>query len=228
VLGWRARFGSSYAAAYHPWLRVPSPHPAGGLITIPPTGAAAGLLARSERQAGVPRGPANLPVVGPVDLTAHVTDAEHDELHQAGVNAFRLRPDAVWLAGARTLSRDRAWRQLSVRRLVSLVERAVAHQLQWTVFEPNDDQLRSGLVRLLEGLLGTLFEQGAFAGATPAESWFVRVAAGPDTAAEADRGEVVVEVGVAPSEPTEFILVRVRLEADGATQVRSRALAVGA
>jgi phage tail sheath protein FI len=88
------------------------------------------------------------------------------------------------------------------------------------VFEPNDAMLRAGLRRLLDGLLGDLFALGAFAGATPAESWFVRVADATTIARESDRGEVVVEIGVAPAEPIEFLVVRVALDAEGSTEPR--------
>jgi len=225
IVRWRSNFDSSHAAAYHPWLRTPL-DPAGGrgaLIAVNPAAIAAGAIARSELVAGVPRGPANLVAVGIVDVVDRLDDVRHAELHQAGIDVFRLEADGVRLTGARTLSNDRAWRQLSVRRLLLLIERSVEHQLQWTVFEPNDAGLRAGLRRMLDHLLDRLFAQGAFAGATPAQSWFVRVSAGPDLALEADRGQVVVEVGVAPSEPTEFIIVRVSLDADGAIETSLRA-----
>jgi phage tail sheath protein FI len=96
----------------------------------------------------------------------------------------------------------------------------VLHQLQWTVFEPNDAMLRAGLRRMLDALLGNLFALGAFAGATPAESWFVRVADAATISRESDSGQVVVEVGIAPAEPVEFIVVRVSLDADGAIEAR--------
>jgi phage tail sheath protein FI len=90
----------------------------------------------------------------------------------------------------------------------------VRRQLAWTVFEPADGALRAGLRRHLEQVLGELAAAGAFAGATPAESWFVRVGR-PD---EEGPGRLVVQVGVAPSEPMEFLVVRVALDAEGAIE----------
>jgi hypothetical protein len=222
ILQWRARFDSSFAAAYHPWARVPAGDPASPLIALNPSSIAAGIIARCERREGVPRGPANELATGVVDLSDRVDDARHTELHLAGVDVLRREPDGIWLAGARTLSTEREWRQLSVRRLLLLIERAVGRQLKWTVFEPNDDALRAGLRQMLDHLLGQLFAQGAFAGATPAASWFVRVAVGHDVVLESDQGQVVVEVGVAPSEPTEYIVVRVSLDAEGAVETSLR------
>jgi hypothetical protein len=221
VLRWRAQFDTSFAAAYHPWLRTPPADPARPLLTLPPSPVAAGIIARCERRDGLARGPANEPATGVVDVTDAVDAERHGELHQQGVNVYRREPDGIWLTGARTVSTDRWWRQLSVRRLVLLLERAVARQLDWTVFEPNDRQLRAGLRRMLEHLLTELFELGAFAGATPAESWFVHLATDAELTAESDRGQLVVEIGVAPSEPTEFIVVRVSLDPEGTASVTS-------
>ena len=67
----------------------------------------------------------------------------------------------------------------------------VLRQLGWTVFEPAGDPLRAGIRRHLDQLLGELFDAGAFAGGTPAESWFVDVGVPEDdrtrSAGRADR-----------------------------------------
>ena len=66
--------------------------------------------------------------------------------------------------------------------------------------------------RAIESLLRGLFRAGAFAGRSETESFFVRVL---NERARSDRGELVVEIGVAPAEPLEFILVRLRRKGDG-------------
>jgi uncharacterized protein len=211
---WRSQFDSAYAAGYHPWLRGVDPRNV--LSQVPPSAVAAGLIARCELREGISRGPANEVAGGIVDVADLVDDAQHAALHRLGVDVFRMQPDGVYLTSARTLSMDPAWRQLSVRRLLLLIERAVQRQLQWTVFEPNDQQLREALRQQLDALLATLFADGCFAGATPQDSWFVHVASGALLAAEADSGQLIAEVGVAPSAPIEFIVVRVAIQAEGA------------
>jgi hypothetical protein len=228
VLTWRSSFDSSFAACYTPWVSVPDG--AGGLVELPPSAPAAGVIARTELVHGLARGPANELLVGIVDVERDIPAAEHGLLHQLGVNVCRPDVDGIRLTAARTLSTDSAWRQLTVRRLLMAIERTVRRQLQWTVFEPDNALLRDGLRRQLDGLLGALFEQGCFAGSTPAESWFVAMASGRDVARESDQGQVVVEVGVAPSEPLEFVLLRIAVQAEGdlrtavvGTEVGSRA-----
>jgi hypothetical protein len=213
VLRWRSYFDSSYAAAYHPWLLTTDKR--NSLVPLPPSAAAAGILARRELRDGISRGAANEVAAGVVQVADQVDVQRHGELHRLGVNVYLLDPDGVRLTAARTLSLDEQWRQLSVRRLLTMIERAVYRQLQWAVFEPSDEALREGLRLQLDALLGALFDLGCFAGATPEESWFVRVAAGADLRAEADRGVLVAEVGVAPSAPLEFIVVRAAIQAEG-------------
>lgn len=214
VLRWRSWFDSSCAAAYHPWLRTPGPARDDPLVDLPPSAVAAGLIARCELRDGISRGPANERAVGVVDVAESLDDGTHGELHRLGIDVLRLRSDGVWLTGARTLSADPVLRQLTVRRLLLMLHRVVRRQLAWTVFEPADGALRAGLRRHLEQVLGELAAAGAFAGATPAESWFVRVGR-PD---EEGPGRLVVQVGVAPSEPMEFLVVRVALDAEGAIE----------
>ena len=144
VLRWRSRLESSSAAAYHPWLRVTGPDPAGPLVALPPSAVAAGILARCELRDGVGRGAANEPAAGVVDVAEVIEAARHAELHRLGINVFRPEPGAIMLTAARTLAADPAWRQLSVRRLLLLVERVVRRRLQWAVFEPDDAALRAG------------------------------------------------------------------------------------
>ncbi len=216
VLQWRAGFDSSYAAAYHPWLRVPLGPAGSPLVTVNASAFAAGIIARTEVLYGVPHGPANELIAGAVDVTDRVGPARHAALHQSGIDVYLVRTDGIWLTGARTLSRDPAWRQLNVRRVVSLVERTVLSELAWTVFEPNDRVLRGTLELLLGGLLRQLFAAGAFAGATPAESYFVRTASDAVLPLEADAGQLVCEIGLAVAEPLEFIIVSISRDADGA------------
>jgi len=210
---WRSQFDSPFAAGYHPWLRVVGAQ--NSLVAVPPSAVAAGLIARCELREGISRGPANEVASSVVDVTDPVDDQQHAELHRLGIDIYRLETDGVYLTSARTLSTDPTWRQLTVRRLLLLIERTVRRQLQWTVFEPNDQQLRESLRQQLDTLLTVLFDEGCFAGATAQDSWFVNVASGALLSAEADSGQLIVEVGVAPSEPIEYIVVRVAVQAEG-------------
>jgi phage tail sheath protein FI len=216
LLEWRSRFSSMWAAGYHPWVKVSRPDDARDpLVPVNPAAFAAGIVARQEIAFGVQHGPSNALCVGAVDVTDRVSRPRHDELHQAAVDVFVRERDGIRLTAGRTLSFDPQWRQLSVRRLVSMLRRTLLEQMQWTVFEPNDAALRDELARLLEVYLGELFRAGAFRGRTPDEGFFVRCDETLNTQQEIDEGKLVCHVGVAPVEPLEFIVLKLTREGDG-------------
>jgi hypothetical protein len=185
------------------------------MISVPPSAFAAGILAAQEAANGVQHGPANLLARGAVAVADRVSPARHDELHQNAINVFAAERDGFRLAAGRTLSLDPQWRQLSVRRLVSMLRRALLEQMQWTVFEPNDARLRDELTRLLDLYLTSLFRAGAFRGRTPAEGFFVRCDDALNPRQVVDEGKLICHVGVAPVEPLEFILLRLSRDGDG-------------
>lgn len=215
---WRSRFDSAYAAAYHPWL-VPSRRPEDPWQDsgrpprrLPPSAVAAGVIARRELERGIQHGPANEIARQVVGLAEPQPEGRADALHPQHVNCFVREPRGIALVAARTLSHDPAWRQLSVRRLMLMLRRTLLAQTQWAVFEPNGPALWRDLRHACESLLRRLYQAGAFAGRSEAASFFVRLV---NDRARQDRGELQVEIGVAPAEPLEFILVRLRRDGDG-------------
>ncbi|SFU59450.1 phage tail sheath family protein [Pseudoduganella namucuonensis] len=221
---WRAQFDSSWGAAYHPWL-VASRKLLGGdgtgpgqLRPLPPAAVAAGIIARKEIERGIHFGPANEVARAIVNLAEPQPRDRAGVFHPLGMNCFVRAPDGVELVSARTLSRDRQWRQLSVRRIMLMLRRTLLRETQWAVFEPNGPTLWRDLSHAIENLLLRLFRAGAWAGATPGESYFVSIGR---EQARLDRGELLVEIGVAPAEPLEFIVLRLRRDGDGTLTLES-------
>jgi hypothetical protein len=223
VTRWRARFDSRHAAAYHPWLRVsPADDERPGLVEVPPSAFAAGIIADRERRLGLPAGPANELARGAVGLTAGLTRTEHDLVHPLGINVFVAERDGMRLTAARTLSRDPAYRQLSVSRLMTMLRLTIERESQWMVFEPNNPSLWATVRFHLMAYLSVLYGQGAFAGATEDEAFFVHCDERLNPPSSRDAGRLVVEVGVAPAEPLEFIVLRIVRQVDGGVRVEER------
>jgi phage tail sheath protein FI len=221
ILKWRTTFNSSYAACYHPWLQISRRDQADNvLVQIPPSAPAAGIIASTAIQFGVPTGPANVLAAQAVNVADVVTEARHDELHPLGINVYLRERDGVRLTAARTLSRDPQYRQLTVRRLITLLRLTLYQQMQWAVFEPNGPALRLEIRLLLISLLRSLFRQGAFAGVKEADSFFVRCDDTNNPRYVTDAGMLIAEIGVAPSEPIEFIVIRISRGADGTLSVQ--------
>lgn len=216
MLAWRTNFDSSYAAAYCPWVTVARrDDQRDTLIRVPPSAVAAGIIAKQEIAFGVPHGPANVLAQEVVSVDDVISPPRHDELHPMGLNVYLQEADGVRLTAARTLSRDPAYRQLTVRRLVMMLRRTIEQRMQWVVFEPNHASLRADVRHQLEGLLQGLYRSGAFKGAREEEAFFVRCDEVLNPQRVLDRGQLIVEIGIAPTEPIEFIVLRLMRSGDG-------------
>jgi len=214
---WRTGFASAYAAAYQPWLGVAGPD--GSLREVPPSAFAAGIIAARERRLGIPWGPANEPAADAVLARDRIGDAEHDALFELGVNVFREEHDGYRPASARTLAHDRGLRQLSVQRLMTMLREVLRRRTQWAVFEPATGGLRELLVGSVTGVVRDLYRAGALAGNSEREAFFVRAGDDLNPRASVEQGRLVVEVGVAPAEPLEFLVLVLSREAGDGIRV---------
>ena len=225
IVRWRAHFDSSYAAAYHPWLGVrqvePTSGSAGQAVPLPPSAFAAGVIAARELRFTVAWGPANEIAVDAVVGTDSITDSEHDRLHLLGINVYRQERDGFRLTAARTLSSDPDYRQLSVRRLMTMIALSLDRQAQWLVFEPNTADLRARLTHTVTEFLRGLFAAGAFAGNTEADSFFVQCDDQLNPPMSQELGQLIAEVGVAPASPLEYLVLRITQDADGTVSVEA-------
>ena len=221
IARWRAAFTSSYAAAYHPWLGVVAQEdPQLRATLVPPSAFAAGIIADRERRLGIPWGPANELAAVAVTAADAVTDAQADELHLLDINVFRPERDGFRLSAAHTLGTDPDYRQLSVRRLMTMLRLVLERQAQWIVFEPHTDELRRTLRAALTQLLRGLYRGGAFAGTTEEECFFVRCDENLNPPWSQGLGRLVAEVGVAPASPVEYLVLRISQDADGTVAVK--------
>jgi uncharacterized protein len=210
---WRqttAGYDSKYAALYYPWLRVADPLGKSESILVPPSGHMAGIWARSDGERGVHKAPANEVVRGAIGLETQISRNEQDTLNPIGVNCIRAFPGRgirVW--GARTLSSDPSWRYLNVRRLFNFVEKSIDNGTQWVVFEPNDMDLWERVKRNISAFLIRVWADGALFGATPADAFFVKCDEELNTVEVRDAGQLIVEIGIAPVKPAEFVIFRI-------------------
>ena len=114
---------------------------------------------------------------------------------------------------------DPDYQQLSVRRLMTMLRLTVERQGQRLAFEPNTPALRRELTWQLTLLLRDLHRDGAFAGATDEESFFVHCDDSLNPPWSREQGRLVAEIGVAPASPLEFIVLRLARDASGALGV---------
>ena len=148
--------------------------PARPLVDVPPSAFAAGIIAARERRLGLPWGPPTRSPPGG-DVADRITDAVHDQLHLLGINVFRAERDGFRLTAARTLSSDPDYRQLSVRRLMTMLALTLDREASGWCSSRTPPALRRDLhLRDHAAAARPVPRAGAFAGATEAESFFVR------------------------------------------------------
>ena len=223
VLQQRADLDSArgHAALYYPWQVIPDPQGGNGAtLTVPPSGFVAGIYARSDATRGVHKAPANEIVAGALGVARTLNETELGDLNVEGINVIRTFPNraqpTVWGARTTAPAAEAPWRYVNVRRLLLFIEESIQEGLRFAVFEPNNPQLWQKLNRTITEFLTRVWRSGALFGATPQEAFYVKVDEELNPPSTRALGQVVVEIGVAPVRPAEFIIVRIGQREGGA------------
>lgn len=184
-------------------------------LTLPPSGAMAGIYAQVDNSRGVFKAPANVSVSGVVRPSVKISNEQQADLnvHTSGksINCIRSFSDKgilVW--GARTLDgNSNEWRYVPVRRLFIFAEESISKTLERFVFEPNNENTWVSVKVAIENFLTDQWKAGALAGSTPQQAFFVNVGLGQTmTAQDILEGRLVVTVGMAAVRPAEFIVLQ--------------------
>jgi len=183
---------SKYGAYYFPWIQVYDPDKGNIFVA-----------------------PANEIVRGALGLKYNVSKGEQDLLNPKGINAIRFMNGGIRIWGARTLSSDPSWRYINVRRLFIMVESSIERATQWVVFEPNDHRLWKRVQRTISSFLTLLWRNGALMGTSPEQAFYVKCDDETNPPEVIDAGQLVVEIGLAPVKPAEFVIFRIGQMASG-------------
>ncbi len=185
-------------------------------VTLPPSAAISGIYARTDRDRGVWIAPANTTMAKVIAPTVKITHDMQENLNVdptsgKSINAIRNfagKGTLVW--GSRTLAgNDNEWRYVPTRRLFIMVEESIKKATYWAVFEPNDANTWVKIKAQIENFLNGLWRDGALAGASPGDAFFVNVGLGvtmdPQDILE---GRMNIEIGMAAVRPAEFIILK--------------------
>jgi phage tail sheath protein FI len=204
---------SKYAAMYWPWIKVADPLGGPGVITMPPVAHVAGVIARTDNTRNVGKAPGGT-VDGAlqylVGLEKKPDKGERDTVSPARINSLIDTPQtglAVW--GVRTMSATNdIFRYINAVRLFQFVEKSTFNSTQFAVFENINTGLFNQLKTTLDSFLLGLFNSGHFAGDNPSQAYFVVVDGTNNTSTTINQGKVIVDVGIAPNRPAEFVVFR--------------------
>ena len=187
------------------------------LESFAPSGAMAGIFARTDARRGVWKAPAGIEatITGAAGLTYKLTDNENGRLNPLGINCLRSFPvigRVVWgsrtLEGADQLASE--WKYVPVRRIALFIEESLYRGSQWVVFEPNDEPLWAQIRLSFGAFMQNLFRQGAFQGSSPKEAYFVKCDKETTTQNDINLGIVNIVVGFAPLKPAEFVIIKIQ------------------
>ena len=217
LAGLRSLPRSANAALYFPRIVAADPLDGNRPRVRVPSGAVAGVMARTDAARGVWKAPAGREATlrSITGLDVALTNDDSRRLNPRAVNCLRTFPRLGTVAwGARTLAGDdRAgseYQYLPARRTALFVEESLYRGLGWAVFEPNNERLWSRIRRAVENFLeSALFRKGGLQGDKSDEAFYVRCDASTMTANDIAKGRVIVEIGLALVKPAEFVIVRI-------------------
>jgi hypothetical protein len=174
-----------------------------------------------DAERGVHKAPANEVIRGALGVGVRdaggaetevlVSKAEQAGLNPDGVNVIRKFQGDIQIWGARTLATrvNSEWRYINVRRLFLFLRKSIDHGTQWVVFEPNDLALWGKITRDVSDFLRRVWRSGALFGATENEAFFVKCDETNNPREVRDAGQVIIDIGVAPVKPAEFVIFRI-------------------
>lgn len=190
-------------------------------LVLPPSGAVAGVYSYIDMNRGVWKAPAGVelndtdrPLLNISSFEQELMNVSSDGKSVNAIRKFSGRGTQIW--GTRTLAgNDNEWRYISVQRLCSMIVASVDSAAQRFVFEPNDANTWRSAEAMVENFLFNLWREGAFQGSKPEHAFFVKVGLGKTMAqSDIDEGKMIIEMGVAPTRPAEFIIMRIEILMD--------------
>jgi phage tail sheath protein FI len=204
---------SKFAAMYWPWIKVTDPLNAAKTLTIPSLGWIAGVYARTDQSKNVGKAPG-----GTIDgalrflsgLESDPDKGDRDLVYPLRVNPLINTTQtglAVW--GVRTLSATNdVLRYVNAVRLFQFVEKSIFNSTFNFVFESISSNLYGQIKSTVDSFLLNLYTTGHFAGNSPTQAFFVICDETNNPPEVANAGQVVVDIGIAPNRPGEFIRFR--------------------
>ena len=180
----------------------------------PPSGAMAGVFARTDTSMGVQKAPANVALNTVLSPTVSISSEEQEDLNVPldgkavnAIRAFAGRGTLVW--GARTLAgNSEDYRYINLRRTAIMLEQSISAALGAFTFASNDSSTWAEVSGMISGFLTNQWKAGVLAGSRPSHAYSVSAGLGSTmTAQDVTGGILRVSVSVALSHPAEFTIL---------------------
>jgi len=216
MITWREstqNFNSSYCALYAPWVKWYDQYN-DKIVELPPSGFVGSQIAYNDFVSEPWHAPAGLNrgiMSSSLGLTDTFTEGERDSLYETQINplqTFRGDGNVVW-GQKMQATKPSALDRLNVRRLLIILEKAMAASLRYFVFEPNSELTRFRVTAIIEEYLDLLGSRGAFQTEVGDNGYKVVCDTTNNTPATIDRNELHVDVFIKPIRMAEFIQLNV-------------------
>jgi hypothetical protein len=100
--------------------------------------------------------------------------------------------------------------QNNIRRLTLFLASSLYHEIPWALDEQGAESLWDQARRAIGTFLHGMFLEGAFAGATPQQAYFVKCDADNNLSQSIPSGILNITVGFAPLYPAEFVIIQIQ------------------
>lgn len=211
---------SEFGAIYWPRVKVTNPSKTifgnDELVVVPPSGHLAGFYSRMDASkiAGQFEQPAGVDFTLPGVIaleTDEVLDIEKRKLvFPKNVNPISQEPGtAIFVDGARCLDTSGNWGSIGQRRGVIFVEKQLIPGLAFMRHKNIRPSLYKEGERTIDLFLTDITRAGALASTNPEEAFFIDLGPGLNTAVARKNKRVYARIGLATSDPAEFIILLV-------------------
>jgi len=212
---------SSYACTYYPWVQIRDTI-SGQFLWAPPSVAAIGTFASSERasevwfapagfnRGGLTGGSAGVPVVA---VTEKLTSSERDKLYEANINPIASFPsEGIVIFGQKTLQvTPSALDRINVRRLMIFIKKEISRIASGILFDQNVPATWQRFTGQVEPLLNSV---KARLGLTEFRVVLDDTTTTPDLV---DRNILYAKIFLKPARAIEFIAIDFNITRTGAS-----------
>lgn len=213
------RFASPDALTYFPALELATV--GGSTLSVSAAGAIMGWLAAHDAASGpwATSAAGRTMALGNARPAVALAQWEADQINRLCVNALvRSAAGRTELHGQATLARfsgvATSWNELPRRRTALFIVGNIARYTRWAACCAAGPDTWREVCRQVTTFLGALRERGALAGATPAQSFYVKCDPEPNHAAAATADGLCFIVGFALRRPNEFVAFQFTQQTD--------------
>lgn len=181
-------------------------------VTVPASGAVAGLATRRYREQGFQEPPAGaqFAIRGVLDVVTRYKSIDQETMSPAGVNVIRnLRNKGIVTWGARTRSVNPYFRFINTRVILNVLEETLEPAFDYMIFNSVRGETFTRIKETINVVCYRLWQAGALYGNTPGDAYGVICEDVNNPAIDLEAGILRADVWVVPAPTLERLFIQV-------------------